>query len=180
MGAGKDKVEPRGPAGRERVPSSVPKSTTPGAGQPTANGKSPAPSKSTIEDRSKDKDQDKKPAPAAATSTSAPNGPSSVNKSESKPSTPAAEDAKEVGKEGLERPTSGAGSKRPSLYIKGIPLPTRDEELRGLFGSAADKASRSTRMERDDGLTAEQITNVKIITDFQTKKQKVCWERLGR
>jgi hypothetical protein len=33
---------------------------------------------------------------------------------------------------------------------------------------------------RDGGLTAEQITNVKIITDFQTKKQKVCWERLGR
>jgi hypothetical protein len=145
MAAGKDKAEPRGPAGRERVervPSSVPKSTTPGAGQPTANGKSPAPVKSTIEERSKDKEQDKKPGPIAAASTPAPNGPSSVAKSESKPGTPATEEGKEAGKEGLERPTSGAGSKRPSLYIKGIPVPTSEEELRGLFGSAADKASR--------------------------------------
>lgn len=146
--AGKEKAEPRGPAGRERVPSSVPKSTTPGAGQPTANGKSPAPVKATIEDRSKDKEQDKKPAPVAAASTPAPNGPSSVNKSESKPGTPATEEGKEAGKESLERPTSGAGSKRPSLYIKGIPVPTSDEELRGLFGSAADKASRPERKGR--------------------------------
>nr|ODN87061.1 hypothetical protein L203_03835 [Cryptococcus depauperatus CBS 7841] len=45
--------------------------------------------------------------------------------------------------------------KKYSLYCKGLPTPTTEDELKGLFGEAADK-----------------ITQVKVIFDGLTKKQK--------
>ncbi|WVQ94245.1 hypothetical protein IAU59_001323 [Kwoniella sp. CBS 9459] len=69
----------------------------------------------------------------------------------------ATDDAKEASGR-LAHSREGSGEVRPkkhSLYIKGIPVPTTEEELKGLFGAYGEKAVQA-----------------KIIVDHITKKQK--------
>ncbi|OCF34791.1 hypothetical protein I316_03335 [Kwoniella heveanensis BCC8398] len=160
--AAKPPTQPRGLRGQ-------PPTTAPGA---TLKDKPVEGSKSTLIPTAASKKDDKAPpaAPAKSVTPSIVSGkatPPTDKKDEVKKTpTPApgpngdskeaSAGAKEEGKHAHSR--EGSGEVRPkkhSLYIKGIPVPTTEEELKGLFGNSGEKAVQA-----------------KIIADHITKKQK--------
>lgn len=109
-------------------------------------------------------------ASAVETSTESP----AAQDSKTAPAAPKAEREEKKVQDGKddssEAPTQPSAKK--SLYIKGIPTPTTEEEIRGLFKDGL-KVSPSAVFIYCQWLILLQITIVKIIIDHITKKQKV-------
>jgi hypothetical protein len=140
-----DKPEGKPVSGKERTPTGPPRPANVSA---SINGKSPVPSSTpNAEEKPKEKESEKR-------SAVVPNGPANINgRGEAKATLPPAVDgSKESAKEskdgagaaaGLDKPPSGPGGKRPSLYLKGLPVPCTEDEVKGMFGTVAEKASQS-------------------------------------
>ncbi|WVQ82617.1 hypothetical protein IAT38_004748 [Cryptococcus sp. DSM 104549] len=145
-GAAKDKPEGKPTQTGAKAAAPGPKADNQHA---AANGKSTAATADKAADKA-GKGEDKPATPAAAASPVA-NGSAAAE---------ASEKAEKPGhsREESEGAEAAAGEPRPkrySLYIKGIPDPTTEEEVRELFGEHSSK-----------------ILQVKIITDRLTNKQK--------
>ncbi|WWD22749.1 hypothetical protein CI109_107242 [Kwoniella shandongensis] len=133
-----NKAAPSAPSSSQDNEKAAPATTKPST--PAANGKPATPTPATNGKAAKD---ELKAATANGVSTEASSTPT---------------ESKDGDKEKPAHSREGSGDikqKRHSLYIKGIPVPTTEDELKKLFGSHADK-----------------ISQVKIIVDHISKKQK--------